>query len=108
MTIEIPMSGPDITSAEIEAVGKVLRTRYLSLGPRIVAFEERFAAYVADNPEKDFLAPRHLGMSSIRIRHSGGLYNALEPSSPMYAPDVTITSLKDLEEAIATLEVALQ
>ncbi|MGB9880667.1 MAG: DegT/DnrJ/EryC1/StrS family aminotransferase [Anaerolineae bacterium] len=42
----IPMSSPDITAAEIEAVTRVLQTPYLSIGPRITEFEERFAAYV--------------------------------------------------------------
>ncbi len=42
----VPMSGPDITAAEIAAVSQVLQTRYLSIGPRIAEFEECFAAYV--------------------------------------------------------------
>jgi dTDP-4-amino-4,6-dideoxygalactose transaminase len=42
----IPMAYPDITTAEIEAVSQVLQTPYLSIGPRIAEFEERFAAYV--------------------------------------------------------------
>jgi len=42
----IPMSSPDLTSAEIEAVNQVLRTPYLSIGPCIAEFEERFAVYV--------------------------------------------------------------
>jgi len=42
----IPMSSPDLTAADIEAVSQVLQTPYLSLGPRIAEFEERFAAYV--------------------------------------------------------------
>ena len=42
----ILMSSPDITAAEIEAVKRVLQTPYLSIGPRIAEFEERFAAYV--------------------------------------------------------------
>jgi len=42
----IPMSSPDITAAEIEAVKRVLQTPYLSIGPYIAEFEERFAAYV--------------------------------------------------------------
>jgi len=46
----IPMSSPDITAAEIEAVNQVLQTRYLSLGPRIAEFEERFAAYACPEP----------------------------------------------------------
>ncbi len=40
------MSSPDLTAADVEAVTAVLETRYLSLGPRIVEFEQRFAAYV--------------------------------------------------------------
>ena len=40
------MSSPDITAAEIEAVNQVLQMPYLSIGPRIAEFEERFAAYV--------------------------------------------------------------
>lgn len=43
---QIPMSSPDITATEIEAVNQVLRTPYLSIGPRIAQFEECFAAYI--------------------------------------------------------------
>jgi dTDP-4-amino-4,6-dideoxygalactose transaminase len=46
MIEQIPMSSPDITAAEIEAVKRVLQTPYLSIGPYIAEFEERFAAYV--------------------------------------------------------------
>lgn len=42
----LPMSNPDLTAAEIEAVTQVLQTPYLSIGPRIAEFEERFAAYL--------------------------------------------------------------
>jgi len=45
-TFHLPMSSPDLTTAEIEAVNQVLQTPYLSLGPRIDEFEERFADYV--------------------------------------------------------------
>jgi perosamine synthetase len=43
--MQIPMSGPDITEAEIEAVAAVLRTPVLSIGPQLVAFEQACAAY---------------------------------------------------------------
>jgi perosamine synthetase len=46
MTIKIPMSSPDITQAEIVAIQEVLRTPYLSLGPRLHEFEEAFAHYI--------------------------------------------------------------
>ena len=42
----IPMSSPDITTAEIEAVSRVLATRYLSIGPQMEAFEQGLASYV--------------------------------------------------------------
>jgi perosamine synthetase len=45
MTIRIPLSAPDITNAEIDAVTAVLRTNRLSLGPELEAFEHAMAAY---------------------------------------------------------------
>jgi perosamine synthetase len=42
----IPMSSPELTEADVAAVNDVLETRYLSLGPRIQAFEGLFAATV--------------------------------------------------------------
>lgn len=43
--MRIPMSSPDITQAEIDAVVAVLHTFTLSIGPQIVRFEEASAAY---------------------------------------------------------------
>jgi perosamine synthetase len=40
----IPLSSPDITEAEIDAVTAVLRTPHLSLGPELTAFEAALAA----------------------------------------------------------------
>lgn len=42
----IPLSDPDITMAEIEAVDAVMRSPRLSSGPAVEAFEAAFAAYV--------------------------------------------------------------
>ena len=42
----LPMSSPDLTEAEVAAVTRVLQTPVLSLGPRLVAFEEAVASYV--------------------------------------------------------------
>ncbi|MBX7234797.1 MAG: DegT/DnrJ/EryC1/StrS family aminotransferase [Caldilineales bacterium] len=44
--IDIGMSSPDITAAERAAVMSVLESRFLSLGPKIVAFEQALAHYV--------------------------------------------------------------
>ena len=43
MEMRIPLSAPDITEADIEAVVSVLRTPRLSIGPRMVEFEEAVA-----------------------------------------------------------------
>ena len=42
----IPLSDPDITAAELEAVEAALRSPRLSSGPTVEAFEAAFAAYV--------------------------------------------------------------
>lgn len=42
----IPMSSPDLTQADIDAVNAVLHTPILSIGPQIEAFERACAAYV--------------------------------------------------------------
>lgn len=55
-----------------------------------VAADERL--YVADNPAKDFLAPRKLGWRTVRIRRPGGLYAALEPG-PGAEPELEIDNL---------------
>ncbi len=44
--MDVPLSCPDITDLEVEYVTRVLRSGQLSLGPRVVEFEEKFAAYV--------------------------------------------------------------
>ena len=45
MSDRIPLSAPDITSAEIDAVTAVLRTGRLSLGPEMERFEEALSLY---------------------------------------------------------------
>jgi perosamine synthetase len=44
--LKIPLSSPDITEAEIEAVAETLRSPQLSLGPRLVEFEETFTELI--------------------------------------------------------------
>ena len=43
--MRIPMSSPDIGDGEVAAILEVLRTRHLSIGPRIEAFEGAMALY---------------------------------------------------------------
>lgn len=42
----IPLSSPDITHFEVDTINKVLSTPYLSIGPKVVEFEKKIAAYV--------------------------------------------------------------
>lgn len=42
---KIPMSSPDLTDAERQAVMEVIHTPNLSMGPRVGQFEQAFAAY---------------------------------------------------------------
>jgi perosamine synthetase len=44
--MNVPLSGPDITNNEINAVLSVLRTSYLSLGPKLPEFEKKFADFI--------------------------------------------------------------
>ncbi|QYM77508.1 HAD family hydrolase [Horticoccus luteus] len=51
--------------------------------------------YVADNPRKDFIAPRALGWKTVRVRRSGGEHAAYEPTADE-AADQEIDSLDAL------------
>ena len=42
---EIPLSRPDISESDVQAVVDVLRTPHLSLGPKLPEFETAFSAY---------------------------------------------------------------
>jgi perosamine synthetase len=44
--MNIPLSAPDITEAEIQAVTAVLRSSRLSMGPKLGEFERSFSRYV--------------------------------------------------------------
>ncbi len=46
MNYPIPLSQPDLINREIEAVVSVLKTPYLSLGPKLQEFEAKIADYV--------------------------------------------------------------
>ncbi|NIR50229.1 DegT/DnrJ/EryC1/StrS family aminotransferase [candidate division KSB1 bacterium] len=43
---QIPLARPDITEREIRSILEVMQTPYLSLGPKLVEFEEKFSDYV--------------------------------------------------------------
>jgi putative hydrolase of the HAD superfamily len=51
--------------------------------------------YIADNPRKDFIAPRALGWRSIRVRRPGAEHFSYEPT-PAEAADVEVGSLSEV------------
>lgn len=55
--------------------------------------------YVADNPEKDFLAPRALGWRTIQIDRPGAIHSRTAPDA-VHAAEAHITSLSDLDAVL--------
>lgn len=51
--------------------------------------------YVADNPAKDFLAPRALGWATVQIDRPGAIHSRTPPSE-RHRADMRIRSLRDL------------
>ncbi|HZK10756.1 MAG TPA: DegT/DnrJ/EryC1/StrS family aminotransferase [Atribacterota bacterium] len=43
--MKVPLSSPDIIDKDIEAVVQVMKTRYLSIGPKVVEFEKRMGRF---------------------------------------------------------------
>lgn len=64
----------------------------------------REAVYVADNPTKDFLGARQVGMWTVRVRAPQGLYSHLEPPSPRHAPHTEVKDLSSLETILVQIE----
>jgi putative hydrolase of the HAD superfamily len=62
------------------------------------------AAYVGDNPRKDFRGAREAGMATIRIRRPEGLHSRDEPASPADAADREIESLERLMDSLGLEE----
>lgn len=86
--------GEEARKPSIRPFGVILE--YLELtGPE--------AVYVADNPCKDFLGARSVGMWTIRVRRINGLYSHLVPPSAEYAPHMEITNLNDLENRLVQI-----
>ncbi len=43
--VQVPLSSPDIVERDIEAVVGVMKTRFLSIGPKVVEFEKRIGSF---------------------------------------------------------------
>jgi putative hydrolase of the HAD superfamily len=93
-----------------ERMGLIVLTAELGPGagkPSPRGFEvvqERFGGaageyvYVADNPLKDFSAPRSIGWTTVRVRRQGGLHAARESGPDV---DLELTGLHDLDRILA-------
>jgi perosamine synthetase len=89
----IPLSSPDITQAEIDAVTAVLRTPNLSLGPELPAFESALANYHA--------VPHAVAVSS----GTAGLHLALLTLGIGEGDEVIVPSFTFIAVANAVLQV---
>jgi putative hydrolase of the HAD superfamily len=54
------------------------------------------SVYVGDNPKKDFLGARQLGMYTIQVKHPQSQYSHIDPPTPDFAPDCKINSLLEI------------
>jgi putative hydrolase of the HAD superfamily len=54
------------------------------------------AVYVADNPHKDFVGPRQLGMASIRVHWPGGLHSETQVSDASLDADDHVGRIDEL------------
>jgi putative hydrolase of the HAD superfamily len=57
--------------------------------------------YIADNPLKDFTAPKRLGWMTVRVRRPGGLHSVLENTEVV--PDLEMPDCSRLPEVLARL-----
>lgn len=60
----------------------------------------REAVYVGDNPLKDFVGCRQLGISTIRLHLPGGVYADVEAPTPDHEPDIHVTSVSELHSVL--------
>lgn len=88
-----------ILTAELgEGLGKPHPRAYEVVADTLGVPHQR-CIYVADNPSKDFVAPRALGWKAIRIIRPDGIYRDAE-TAPNGAPHHVITSLDELDDLL--------
>jgi putative hydrolase of the HAD superfamily len=82
--------GPEFRKPHLRAFELVSRCRPASV-----------YAYIADNPTKDFAAPKQLGWITVRMRRSGGLHYAVDHTGII--PDREMNDCSGLSEMFAQL-----
>jgi perosamine synthetase len=84
--MKIPLSAPDISAAEIEAVVGVLRSSRLSLGPKLEEFEHAIAVYTG--------SPHAVGVSSGTAGlHLCMLAFGIRPGDEVIVPSFTFVAV---------------
>lgn len=74
--VMIPLSRPDITEKEIQAVIDVLKAPHLSLGPKLTEFEKKFAEYIGTKyaiAVNSGTSGLHLAIKSLGIGENDGV-----------------------------------
>jgi putative hydrolase of the HAD superfamily len=66
---------------------------------RLLSLPSSQCVYIADNPDKDFHAPRQRGWRTVRIRRAEGL-QALVESAPDARPDAEVSTLDELPACV--------
>jgi len=56
------------------------------------------ACYVGDNPKKDFLGAKKVGMYTIMVQREKSEYSHLSPPTSAYAADMTVSDLSHLKQ----------
>ena len=86
MSLRIPLARPEITDADREAVMDVLRTPYLSMGPKVPEFEQAICDYTGSK----YAVAVNSGTSALHIavRALG-----LEPGAEVILPSFTFSAL---------------
>lgn len=78
-----------------EGYGKPHPRGFLLVQQRTLV-EAREMVYVADNPAKDFIAPKNLGWLTVRIRRIGGLHHDRQSGRDVDVEIARLTELFDL------------
>ena len=83
--MKIPLSAPDVSPAEVEAVAEVLRSSRLSLGPKLEEFEQAIAVYNG--------APYAVGVSSgTAALHLCMVAFGIQPGDEVIVPSFTFVA----------------
>jgi putative hydrolase of the HAD superfamily len=68
----------------------------------------QLSVYIGDNPQKDFLGARQLGMSTIQFKHPESEYGNIQPPTPAHHPHLIADSFAEVLTAISKIESSLQ